>query len=237
MPPPLVQSVPREDHLSPQARADPAPASAGLLGAHSHRAHRRQGGASLQPWIGFARLVGASLLAGSRPALSAETLAGFWSIALLAAFSLAGLAAGIGWSAWAVANGGLSPGQFAAMMVALQEVRTHVDSGLLSRRLSRQLPPVHRRSLHLPRLGTGRAKGWREPIDRRRRGPDCSQQSLLPLSTGGTPSNRRHFIHHPARRARGPRRCQRLGQNHASQSAVGLVPPHAKGRCSTAMSI
>ena len=47
--------------------------------------------------------------------------------ALLAAFSLTGLAAGIGWSAWAVANGGLSPGQFAAMMVALQEVRTHVD--------------------------------------------------------------------------------------------------------------
>ena len=47
--------------------------------------------------------------------------------ALLAAFSLAGLAAGIGWSAWAVANGGLSPGQFAAMMVALQEARTHVD--------------------------------------------------------------------------------------------------------------
>ena len=43
--------------------------------------------------------------------------------ALLAAFSLTGLAAGIG---WAVANGGLSPGQFAAMMVALQEVRTHV---------------------------------------------------------------------------------------------------------------
>ncbi len=47
--------------------------------------------------------------------------------ALLAAFSLAGLAAGIGWSAWAVAHGGLSAGQFAAMMVALQEVRTHVD--------------------------------------------------------------------------------------------------------------
>ena len=47
--------------------------------------------------------------------------------ALLATFSLTGLAAGIGWSAWAVANGGLSPGQFAAMMVALQEVRTHVD--------------------------------------------------------------------------------------------------------------
>ena len=47
--------------------------------------------------------------------------------ALLAAFSLTGLAAGIGWSAWAVPNGGLSHGQFAAMMVALQEVRTHVD--------------------------------------------------------------------------------------------------------------
>ncbi len=47
--------------------------------------------------------------------------------ALLAAFSLAGLAVGIGWSAWAVANSSLSPGQFAAMMVALQEVRTHVD--------------------------------------------------------------------------------------------------------------
>ncbi|MCY4605008.1 MAG: ABC transporter ATP-binding protein, partial [Gemmatimonadetes bacterium] len=46
---------------------------------------------------------------------------------LLAAFSLTGLAAGIGWSAWAVANGGLSPGQFAAMMVALQQVSTHVD--------------------------------------------------------------------------------------------------------------
>ena len=46
---------------------------------------------------------------------------------LLATFSLTGLAAGIGWSAWAVANGGLSPGQFAAMMVALQQVSTHVD--------------------------------------------------------------------------------------------------------------
>ena len=60
--------------------------------------------------------------------------------ALLAAFSLAGLAAGIGWSAWAVAHGGLSPGQFAAMMVALQEVRTRVDrvffrSGYLANRL------------------------------------------------------------------------------------------------------
>ena len=47
--------------------------------------------------------------------------------ALLAAFSLSGLAIGIGWSAWAVAHGGLSPGQFAAMMVALREVRMHVD--------------------------------------------------------------------------------------------------------------
>ena len=59
---------------------------------------------------------------------------------LLAAFSLAGLAAGIGWSAWAVAHGGLSPGQFAAMMVALQQVCTHVDSvffrfGYLANRL------------------------------------------------------------------------------------------------------
>ena len=48
---------------------------------------------------------------------------------LLSTFSLTGLAAGIGWSAWAVAHGGLSLGQFAAMMVALQEVRTHVDRG------------------------------------------------------------------------------------------------------------
>ena len=59
---------------------------------------------------------------------------------LLSAFSLAGLAAGIGWSAWAVASGGLSPGQFAAMMVALQQVSTHVDSvfvrfGYLANRL------------------------------------------------------------------------------------------------------
>ena len=59
---------------------------------------------------------------------------------LLSTFSLAGLAAGIGWSAWAVAHGGLSPGQFAAMMVALQQVSTHVDlvffrSGYLANRL------------------------------------------------------------------------------------------------------
>jgi len=38
-----------------------------------------------------------------------------------------GLAAGIGWSAWAVVDGGLSPGQFAAMMVALRAVRQGVD--------------------------------------------------------------------------------------------------------------
>ena len=46
---------------------------------------------------------------------------------LLSTFSLAGLAIGIGWSAWAVAHGSLSPGQFAAMMVALREVRMQVD--------------------------------------------------------------------------------------------------------------
>ena len=46
---------------------------------------------------------------------------------LLSTFSLTGLAIGIGWSAWAVAHGGLSPGQFAAMIVALQQVFTHVD--------------------------------------------------------------------------------------------------------------
>jgi ATP-binding cassette subfamily B protein len=46
---------------------------------------------------------------------------------MLSVFSLMGLAAGIGWSAWAVASGGLSAGQFAAMMVALREVRISVD--------------------------------------------------------------------------------------------------------------
>lgn len=58
----------------------------------------------------------------------------------LSAFSLMGLVAGIGWSAWAVANGGLSAGQFAAMMVALREVRRGVDGvvgrfGYLANRL------------------------------------------------------------------------------------------------------
>ncbi len=45
----------------------------------------------------------------------------------LAAFSLLGLAAGVGWSAWAVLDGGLSAGQFAAMIVALRQVRFSVD--------------------------------------------------------------------------------------------------------------
>ena len=144
---------------------------------------------------------------------------------LLAAFSLAGLAAGIGWSAWAVANGGLSPGQFAAMMVALQQVCTHVDSvffrfGYLANRL-----------LYIADLFTYLDLGPEESKEgqanrQRRRGPDCSQRSLLPLSSGGMPGNRRHLIHHPARRARSPRRCQRLGQDHAGQGVVGLVPSH-----------
>ena len=59
---------------------------------------------------------------------------------ILSAFSLLGLAAGIGWSAWAVAGGALSAGQFAAMMVALREVRNGVDQvvrrfGYLANRL------------------------------------------------------------------------------------------------------
>ena len=45
----------------------------------------------------------------------------------LAAFSLLGLAAGVGWSAWAVLEGGLSAGQFAAMIVALRQVRLSVS--------------------------------------------------------------------------------------------------------------
>ena len=44
----------------------------------------------------------------------------------LSAFSLLGLAAGVGWSAWAVLEGGLSAGQFAAMIVALRQVRFSV---------------------------------------------------------------------------------------------------------------
>lgn len=46
---------------------------------------------------------------------------------LLSALSLAALTAGVGWSAWAVLEGGLSAGQFAAMMVALRQVRDSVD--------------------------------------------------------------------------------------------------------------
>ena len=46
---------------------------------------------------------------------------------LLSALSLFALAAGVGWSAWAVLEGGLSAGQFAAMMVALRQVRDSVD--------------------------------------------------------------------------------------------------------------
>ena len=41
----------------------------------------------------------------------------------LSALGLLGLAAGVGWSAWAVLDGGLSAGQFAAMIVALRQVR------------------------------------------------------------------------------------------------------------------
>ena len=44
----------------------------------------------------------------------------------LAAFSLAALGAAVGWSAWAVLEGGLSAGQFAAMIVALRQVRLGV---------------------------------------------------------------------------------------------------------------
>ncbi len=45
----------------------------------------------------------------------------------LSAFSLLAFAAGVGWSAWAVLEGGLSAGQFAAMIVALRQVRQSVD--------------------------------------------------------------------------------------------------------------
>ena len=60
--------------------------------------------------------------------------------AALSAFGLIGLATGIGWSAWAVAEGGLSAGQFAAMIVALRQVRFGVDRvigrmGFLANRL------------------------------------------------------------------------------------------------------
>ena len=45
----------------------------------------------------------------------------------LSAFSLLAFAAGVGWSAWTVLEGGLSAGQFAAMIVALRQVRQSVD--------------------------------------------------------------------------------------------------------------
>ena len=45
----------------------------------------------------------------------------------LSALSLLALAAGVGWSAWAALDGGLSAGQFAAMIVALRQVRESVD--------------------------------------------------------------------------------------------------------------
>ena len=44
----------------------------------------------------------------------------------LSAFSLLVLASAVGWSAWAVLEGGLSAGQFAAMILALREVRLGV---------------------------------------------------------------------------------------------------------------
>ncbi|MCE2439795.1 MAG: ABC transporter ATP-binding protein [Candidatus Latescibacteria bacterium] len=45
----------------------------------------------------------------------------------LSAVSLAAFAGAVGWSAWAVLAGGLSAGQFAAMLVALRQVRTGAD--------------------------------------------------------------------------------------------------------------
>ncbi len=45
----------------------------------------------------------------------------------LSAVSLFAFACAVGWSAWAVLAGGLSAGQFAAMLVALRQVRTGVD--------------------------------------------------------------------------------------------------------------
>ena len=79
----------------------------------------------------------------------------------LAAFSLLGLAAGVGWSAWAVLEGGLSAGQFAAMIVALRQVRLSV-SHLVSNMSSLSVRPAqHRRPLHLPGPRPGRAAGGR----------------------------------------------------------------------------
>ncbi len=45
----------------------------------------------------------------------------------LSAVSLSAFAGAVGWSAWAVLGGGLSAGQFAAMLVALRQARTGVD--------------------------------------------------------------------------------------------------------------
>ena len=45
----------------------------------------------------------------------------------LSAVSLSAFACAVGWSAWTVLAGGLSAGQFAAMLVALRQVRTGVD--------------------------------------------------------------------------------------------------------------
>ncbi len=45
----------------------------------------------------------------------------------LSAVSLVAFAGAVGWSAWAVLAGGLSAGQFAAMLVALRQVRTGAD--------------------------------------------------------------------------------------------------------------
>ncbi len=51
-----------------------------------------------------------------------------WALrGVLSAFSLLAFAAGVGWSAWAALEGGLSAGQFAAMIVALRQVRQSVD--------------------------------------------------------------------------------------------------------------
>lgn len=45
----------------------------------------------------------------------------------LSAVSLSAFAGAVGWSAWAVLGGGLSAGQFAAMLIALRQARTGVD--------------------------------------------------------------------------------------------------------------
>ena len=115
-------------------------------------------------------------------------------------------------------------------MVALQQVSTHVDSvfvrfGYLANRL-----------LYIADLFTyldlGPEESKEGEINRqRRRGPDCGHRSLLPLSTGGIPGNRRHLIHHPARRARGPSSVPTArARPTLVKSAVGLVPPPQEGQ-------